>query len=290
MHFNEIVVLLEAAGLSISPYGVIPLEQDLITISREEITPVMGMTSSLEYLAERQHTDVPCTPVRGFAEVELFKELTGQALEERCQSVGNNHTFEDIAYRWNKDYAKGSNRVYKKLSVELALYFKKWSKNQAREVAVKNADVDKLLEGMEFTPRAASAPEPATLRPIIERPTANDDEASMEGVKHGDGGVDGPRGDSYVQMTIEGKATRHCALFPFCLHDVSICGGVKRTTCLFFEHKEPPSIEEVNAEKAKLNTTTLGIELIEGKQKKKAEQRRQRKQKRNDKRPRESTT
>ena len=76
-------MLLEAADLSISPYGVIPLEQDLITISREEIMPVMGMTRSLEYLAEKQHTDVPCTPVRGFAEVELFKELTSQALERR---------------------------------------------------------------------------------------------------------------------------------------------------------------------------------------------------------------
>ena len=44
MHFNEIFVLLEAAGLSISLYGVIPLEQDLITISREEIMSViMGM-------------------------------------------------------------------------------------------------------------------------------------------------------------------------------------------------------------------------------------------------------
>jgi hypothetical protein len=98
-------------------------------------------------------------------------------------------------YRWNKDHAKGSNRIYKKFSVELALYFKKWSKNQAREAAVKNANVTKLLEGMEFTLCAASAPEPATLRPIIERPN---DDASIEGVEHGDGGVVAlARGDSY---------------------------------------------------------------------------------------------
>ena len=69
----------------------------------------------------------------------------GPRLLERCQSVGNNHTFEDMTYGWNKDFAKGSNRVYKKFSVELALYFEKWSKNQACKAAVKNADVNKLV-------------------------------------------------------------------------------------------------------------------------------------------------
>jgi hypothetical protein len=139
----------------------------------------MAMTRPLQHLAERQHAEVPCAPVRGFAEVDLLKELIGQALE-RCQSVGDNHSFEDMACRWNKDHTKGSNCDHKKLSVELALCFKKWSKNQAREAAMKNANVNKLLEGMEFTPRAASAPQPATLRPIIERPN---DDASMECVK-----------------------------------------------------------------------------------------------------------
>jgi hypothetical protein len=109
MHFNEIFALLDAAGLSISPCGVMPLEQDLIKIDGEEIRPVMGMTRSLQHLAERQHAEAPCTPVRGFAEVDLFKDLIGQALERR-QSVGNNHTFEDMAHRWNEDHAKGSNR------------------------------------------------------------------------------------------------------------------------------------------------------------------------------------
>jgi hypothetical protein len=50
------------------------------------------------------------------AEVDLFKVLIGQALERR-QSVGNNHTFEAMACRWNEDCAKGSNCVHKKLSV-----------------------------------------------------------------------------------------------------------------------------------------------------------------------------
>jgi hypothetical protein len=50
------------------------------------------------------------------AEVDLFKVLIGQALERR-QSVGNNHTFEEMACRWNEDRAKGSNCVHEKLSV-----------------------------------------------------------------------------------------------------------------------------------------------------------------------------
>ena len=154
---------------------------------------------------------------------------------------------------------------------------------------------------MEFTPRCAVlAPKPATLRPIIERPVVandtddddDDDDASMESVEDGDdGGVVDPRGDSYVQMTLEGKATRQCALFPFCLHDVSICKGVMRRSCLFFMDKEPPSRVEVAAETARFNTTKSGLELIEFKRKKKAEQRQQRThQKRKDKRQRESTT
>jgi hypothetical protein len=62
MHFNEVFALLDAAGLSILPHRVMPLEQDLITISGEEIWPLMGMTRSLQHLAERQHAEVPCAP------------------------------------------------------------------------------------------------------------------------------------------------------------------------------------------------------------------------------------
>ena len=101
----------------------------------------------------------------------------------------------------------------------------------------------------------------------------------------------GPRDDSYVQMTLEGKATRQCALFPVCLHDVSICKGVLQRSCLFFMDKEPRSRAEVDAETARFNTTKSGLELIEFQKKKKAEQGQQRKhQKRNAKRQRESTT
>jgi hypothetical protein len=115
MHFNEFFALLDAAGLSILLHGVMRLEQDLIKIDGEEIRPVMAMTRSLQHLAERQHAEVPCAPVRGFAEADLFKELIGQTLE-RCQSVGDNHSFEDMACRWNKDHTKGSNCDHKKLS------------------------------------------------------------------------------------------------------------------------------------------------------------------------------
>jgi hypothetical protein len=61
----------------------------------------------------------------------------------------------------------------------------------------------------------------------------------------------------------------------------------ERPACGCFTDKEPPSKAEVNAEKAKFNTTKLGLELIEAKKKKKAKQRQERKQKRNDKRPRD---
>jgi len=89
-----------------------------------------------------------------------------------------------------------------------------------------------------------------------------------------------------VEMTLEGKTTRRQrALFPFCLHDVSICNGILRASCLFFKGKEPPSTAEVSAETAKFDKTNLGLELIEHKRKKKADQQQQRKQ--NDKRPRE---
>ena len=66
---------------------------------------------------------------------------------------------------------------------------------------------------------------------------------SVVGVQHVDGGgaVD-QRGDSYVQMSLEGKVIRQCTLFPFCLHDVSVCKGVSRRSCLFLMDMElePP--------------------------------------------------
>jgi hypothetical protein len=128
--------------------------------------------------------------------------------------------------------------------VELAL----WPKNQAREAAVNNASVEKLLERMEFTPCfAASAPQPATLLRISIEQT---DDTLMEGVDHG----------SYVWVTLQGKATRQCSLFSFCLDDASICKGVLSRSCLCFTDKEPPSITEVHAEKVKFNTTELGLQ------------------------------
>ena len=81
-----------------------------------------------------------------------------------------------------------------------------------------------------------------------------------------------PRDDINVQLTLEGKATWQYALFPFCLHDISICKGVLRRSCLFFMDKEPPSRAEVDAETAICNTTKSGLDLIEFQRKKKAEQ------------------
>jgi hypothetical protein len=96
---------------------------------------------------------------------------------------------------------------------------------------------------MEFTPHAASAPQPATLRPIIERPN---DDTSMECVEHGDGGAVGPaRGDSYVEMNLAGKVTSHRAFFPFCLDHTSICNGRRRDSCLHIKEKAQPSIAMV---------------------------------------------
>ena len=65
-------------------------------------------------------------------------------------------------------------------------------------------------------------------------------------------------------MTLEeGKATQQSALFPFCLHAVTICEGVMRRSRLFFMDKEPPSRAEVAAETARFNTTKSGLDLIE---------------------------
>jgi hypothetical protein len=53
-------------------------------------------------------------------------------------------TFQYLADLWNSEFAKGSNKVYKKYPEHLSMYYKKWAKNQARDTAVKEANVDKL--------------------------------------------------------------------------------------------------------------------------------------------------
>ena len=88
-------------------------------------------------------------------------------------------TFQYLADLWNSEFAKGSNRVYKKYPEHLSMYYKKWAKNQARDTAVKEANVDKLLEGVEYTPVANAIAGPRSLVALNVRNGDTEEEAEL---------------------------------------------------------------------------------------------------------------
>jgi hypothetical protein len=112
------------------------------------------MPQSLVYLAKRQHSDVAYTPVNGKAEVQLFKTLMLQLMSE-SRSVKSIQTFDHMRDEWND--------IRKKYTEHLTSYFKKWSKNQARNEALKEAKASIILEGLEYTPVTHAGLETRTL-------------------------------------------------------------------------------------------------------------------------------
>jgi hypothetical protein len=118
------------------------------------------MPQSLVYLAKRQHSDVAYTPVNGKAEVQLFKTLMLQLMSE-SRSVKSIQTFDHMRDEWND--------IRKKYTEHLTSYFKKWSKNQARNEALKEAKASIILEGLEYTPVTHAGLETRTLENLAGR-------------------------------------------------------------------------------------------------------------------------
>jgi hypothetical protein len=103
----------------------------------------------------------------------------------------------------------------------------------------------------------------------------------MECDKNGDDGAVGPvQGDSCVKMALAGTArTCHCAFFPPCLDDTTICNGSRRKSCLRFKDKEHPSTAKAMAAREAFDATETGTLLIKAKLKKEAFQLEQKREK-----------
>ena len=131
-----------------SPYGLVTLDDD--GPSGETVDPVAGLTKSLHYLALRQGSAVPFTPVKTKEEKKHFGKVVARVLrEEMAWSAAD--TFKTMAGWWN-DVAKETNKIYKKHPEHLSSHYKAWSKNQKIKEAVKAAKAKILLNAVEKTP------------------------------------------------------------------------------------------------------------------------------------------
>jgi ribosomal protein S27AE len=161
--YSDWIPFNEAVGTSkASPFGIVPLGLKIQAMDDIDIKSIQILPRSLRYLAVCQGSPVPYTPVRGLSEVKVFKVLLLRILADG-RSMTASETFQYMAELWNSEFAKGSNKVYKKYPEHLSMYYKKWAKNQARDTAVKEANVERLLAGVEYIPAAHAIAAPRSL-------------------------------------------------------------------------------------------------------------------------------
>lgn len=134
-----------------SPYGIVPLESTSGLAAGSKVVPVKGLTNSLHYLALRQQSVVPYTPVRNKEEKVLFSNLAAEALRNHS-SMTAAATFETMQEMYNP-HALGTNNIYKKHAEQLFAHFKKWRKNQSRREAIKEAKARLVIDALEHTPK-----------------------------------------------------------------------------------------------------------------------------------------
>ena len=76
-------------------------------------------------------------------------------------------------------------------------------------------------------------------------------------------GADRP--DTYAERYEAGEDTRRCALWPICLEDASVCGGLQGKYCRCYQEllKELPTDEQIRTARTKFNGTEAGRYLLE---------------------------
>eukprot|EP00979_Chaetoceros_neogracilis_P019381 scaffold12244_cov1364-Chaetoceros_neogracile.AAC.1 len=140
--------------VGISPYGIVPSSTNATAPQRDH-APSNKITTSKDYIASRQQTDIPYLPVYGKEEYMLFNNLMKDAIREGT-TLNSKSTFLTMADKWN-EFARGDqNKIYYKSEVHLARHYKRWRKNQSKREAISHVSLKRLLEALQ----RSSAPLP----------------------------------------------------------------------------------------------------------------------------------
>lgn len=133
-------------------FGIVPLTASRSSVDDQPVSidPEVKLTDSLRYLAMRQGTGIPYTPVKTKEEKALFTRLIKEALRHGSSMTAAS-TFEDMEEAWSTFAKGGSNGIYGKYAEHLALYYKKWRKTQSRRDAVKATMASVLTDALEYT-------------------------------------------------------------------------------------------------------------------------------------------
>jgi hypothetical protein len=134
--------------VAVSPFGIVPLHRD--GEDSRHVTPVDNLTASLRYLALRQRSDVPYTPVKTREERQLFGRLILRAIQQK-QSMTAKSTFESLVEMWDS-CALGSNNIYKKYPEHLMRYYKVWKKNKTRQESINSSKANLVMNAVEHVP------------------------------------------------------------------------------------------------------------------------------------------
>ena len=127
-----------------SPFGIVSLGD--VNSAAGATTTMKGLPRSLAYLARRQGSTIPFTPVKTKEEKGLFATLVRRALMDN-NTISSATTFESMVAWWN-GYAKGTNGIYKKHAEHLTAHYKSWKKNNSRRTAVKDAGTAVLIKAV----------------------------------------------------------------------------------------------------------------------------------------------
>ena len=154
--------------IRLSPFGIVPLDKE--GPDSEYIEPVAGLTKSLHYLAIRQRSNIPYTPVKTPEEKKLFNRLVSQLLQEK-RSMAAKATFSILEERWNQ-IAKGSNNIFCKYSQHLTQYYKLWRKTKTRREAVESTDASLVQQALEHVPKLLRSDKLSKQsKPLTSKPT-----------------------------------------------------------------------------------------------------------------------
>jgi hypothetical protein len=165
----------------------------------EDVSPVDGFTKSLKYLALRQESSVPYTPIKETKEEKaLYANIIARALRE-SKSMSATLTFDTMEGWWHQ-HAHGTNKIYRKNPEHLAQYYKQWRKKKSRREAIKTAKADRITAALEYTPTVLNC---ATVRAPTALPARQGAPMAADGNDFAETRFDLPEADDDESMGME---------------------------------------------------------------------------------------
>lgn len=134
-----------------SPFGVVSNTSNDCNTQQQR---PKKFKNSKEYIAYRQHSDIPYLPVSGKHEYELYNELLKNCLHDG-KALSSDSTFQEMRRKWNA-VAKGDlNGIYYKTKTHLAKYYKTWRQNQMHRMIYHRVDLQNLMSVLQHVPQVS---------------------------------------------------------------------------------------------------------------------------------------